>query len=175
MNVPDVRVREALRTDLPGVLTVQHDAFSRVANALGIEPSDLPPLQESLGQLETLFSSGTRFFVAVDSLERIVGSVRGSERDGIVDIGRLVVASGWERQGIATRLVVTLEASYAQADGFVLFTGADAIEPLALYGKLGYAITRRDATGPVALVWLEKRNRQVTNVSSRDASADGIL
>ncbi len=91
-----------------------------------------------------------------------MGSVRASERDGVVDIGRLVVASDWVRRGIATRLVETLEASYAQADRFVLFTGEDATEPLALYGKLGYEVTRRDATGPVVLVWLEKRNPRAT-------------
>lgn len=158
MNVSDVRIREASRADLPGVLAVQHDAFARVAKALGIEPSDLPPLRETLGELEALLSAGTHFFVAVDSLESVVGSVRGSECDGVVDVGRLVVASEWLRQGIATRLVQTLEVSYAQADRFVLFTGEDAIEPLALYGKLGYVITRRDTTGLVALVWLEKRN-----------------
>ena len=160
--MPDVRIREAFRADLPGVLAVQHDAFSRVAEALGIEPSDLPPLQETLGQLEDLLSAGTRFFVAVDSLEGIVGSVRASEHDGVVDIGRLVVATEWVRRGIATRLVETLEGSYAHADRFTLFTGADATEPLALYGKLGYEVTRRDATGPVVLVWLEKRNPRVT-------------
>lgn len=158
MTASDVLVREATRADMPGVLTVQYDAFSRVASTLGIDPSDLPPLRESLGQLETLLSDGTRFFVAVDSLNRVVGSVRGSECDGVVDVGRLVVASDRVRQGIATRLVEALEASFADADRYVLFTGEDAVEPLALYGKLGYVIRRRDADGPVVLVWLEKLN-----------------
>jgi len=158
VSVSDLRIREAFLNDLPGVLAVQYDAFSRVANALGVDPSDLPPLQESLGQLEALRSAGTRFFVAVDSLERVVGSVRGTECDGVVDVGRLVVASDWLRQGVATQLVETLETSYADADRFVLFTGEDALEPLALYGKLGYVITRRDPAGPVVLVWLEKPN-----------------
>ena len=155
-------IREAFRTDLPGVLAVQHDAFSRVAEALGIEPADLPPLRETLEQLEDLLLAGARFFVAADPLGRIVGSVRASECDGVVDIGRLVVAGDWLRRGIATRLVETLEASYVHADRFILFTGEDATEPLALYSKLGYEITRRDSRGPVVLVWLEKRNPQVT-------------
>jgi hypothetical protein len=58
--------------------------------------------------------------------------------------------------------VETLEGSYAHADRLVLFTGEDAREPLALYGKLGYEVTQRDATGPVVLVWLEKRNPRAT-------------
>lgn len=153
----DVRIREAFLADLPGVLAVQRDAFSRVASALHIHPHDLPPLCESLEQLEALLVAGTRFFVAVEPSGRIVGSVRGNECDGTVDIGRLVVASGCLRRGIATRLVQTLEASYEPVCRFVLFTGEDAIEALALYGKLGYVITRRDAPGPVPLVWLEKR------------------
>ncbi len=86
-----------------------------------------------------------------------------------------MVASDWVRRGIATRLVETLEASYAHADRFVLFTGEDATEPLALYAKLGYELTRRDAEGPVVLVWLEKRNPPGDRVTSRDASAGGIL
>jgi ribosomal protein S18 acetylase RimI-like enzyme len=158
----DVHFREASHADLPGILAVQHDAFSRVAEALGIEPSDLPPLRETLQQLGELLSGGTRFFVAADPSGCLVGSVRASERDGAVDIGRLVVASEWLRRGVATRLVQMLEDSYAHAERFVLFTGEDATEPLALYGKLGYQVTRRDAIGPVALVWLEKRNPRST-------------
>jgi len=152
-----VVLREAEERDLPGVLAVQRDAFGRVARQLSVDPADLPPLQETLADMARLRSGGTRFFVAVDTHGTVIGSVRGTDRDGVVDVGRLVVASDWIRQGIATRLMSLLESSYQGANGFVLFTGVDAVEALALYRKIGYSVTHEDHTGAVPLVWLDKR------------------
>lgn len=151
----DVTIREASRDDLSQVLSVQRDAFGRVAAQLGIDPSGLPPLLESLQDLRQLLDTGMRFFVAEDS-GRVIGSVRGRQSDATVDIGRLVVDGAYLRRGVATRLMDALEAGFPSATTFLLFTGADAVEPLALYVGRGYRVVRIDASGPVELVWLEK-------------------
>jgi GNAT superfamily N-acetyltransferase len=148
--------RAARVCDLPGVLAVQHRAFGRVARGLGIPPDRLPPLTESLGDLERLYDTGIRFFVAVDTTGAVVGSVRGQLRGATVEIGRLVVDDGWQRRGVATQLMDLLESDYAEATRFELFTGAQAAEPLALYRKRGYRIDRTDTVEGVALVWLSK-------------------
>lgn len=150
-------VRRATRSDLPAVLAVQHEAFGRVAEWFDIDPDVLPPLQETLTDLEALMSSGTRFYVAVGPGAAVVGSVRGAETPQGVEIGRLVVDGRFLRQGAATALMESLEADFVDAQRFVLFTGREAEVPLALYAKLGYVIDREQSDGPVHLVWLSKQ------------------
>lgn len=149
-------IREATPRDLPLVLAVQHQAFTDVARMHGIDPGDLPPLAETLDDLDALSSEGTRFFVAVSADGAVIGSVRGRLKASTVEVGRLVVDDEWRRCGVATALMNALEASFDQATRFVLFTGADALAPLALYERLGYRRHRTESQGPVILVWLEK-------------------
>jgi GNAT superfamily N-acetyltransferase len=150
-------VREGRREDLADVIGVQHRAFGRVAKALGIDPSRLPPLLETEADLRHHFDGGMRFFVATSASDgHVVGSVRGDERDHAVEIGRLVVDDDWTRQGVATALMDLLEASFPDARRFELFTGAQALEPLELYAKRGYREYRREHHPAVELVWLEK-------------------
>lgn len=149
--------RTACLADLPAVLGVQHRAFSRVATDLLIDPKTLPPLRETLEDLKALHESGTRFFVAEEHGGGIVGSVRASEVDGCVEVGRLVVDDGWQRRGVGSALMDALECSYPDTRCFRLFTGSEAAAPLALYKELGYRETSREDLGYVVLVWLEKR------------------
>lgn len=153
-------VRQAGIADLPAVLEVQHHAFARVAKMFGIDPEVLPPLREGLVDLEALLGGGTRFFLAVTESHRVVGAVRASAQDDdSVEIGRLAVEDGWERRGVATALMEALEGAFPSARRFVLFTGAEAAGPLALYFGRGYTELRRETLPGVELVWLEKRVR----------------
>lgn len=153
-------VREGRPDELPGVLSVQHRAFARVARELGIREQDLPPLKETLADLEELFSAGTRFLVAIDAEGRVIGSVRGrvisTPTATTVEVGRLVVDDAWVRCGVGSALMDVLESGYPEATRFELFTGADACAPLSLYLKRGYVESRREHLGYVELVWLEK-------------------
>lgn len=160
MSACQITVRMAARADLASVLSVQHRAFARVAREHGIAPGILPPMCETLDGLNVLYSNGTRFFIAVDSGGTVIGAVRAAHQaDDVIHVGRLVVDDGWLRRGAATALMQALEAHFSDDATFELFTGADAAAPLALYAKLGYRVIRRDESGPVALVWLEKRSR----------------
>lgn len=150
-------VREARRDELAAILDVQRRAFGRVASDLGIDPALLPPIRETFEEVASLFDSGARFFVALSDEDRIIGSVRGTLDGGVVDIGRLVVDDGWQRQGVASAVMDALEAAYPEATAFRLFTGEEAGAALALYAKRGYQRTTREDLGHVVLVWLEKR------------------
>ncbi len=156
MGNRQVSVREAQASDLAAVLRVQHDAFGRVAEEYGIPADALPPLRETAEDLGRLMTVGTRFWVACDAEGTVLGSVRGTDQEGVIEIGRLVVASGHQRKGVATALMDALESSYPGAARFVLFTGKDASAPLALYSGRGDRLNREDREGPVPLVWLEK-------------------
>ena len=155
-RMSECNVREGGACDLEQVLGVQHRAFGRVAEMYDIRPADLPPLNESLEDLEALLDGGTRFFVCESRHGSIVGSVRATETDGVVEIGRLVVDDGWQRRGVATALMDLLEVSYLDARRFELFTGAEADVPLTLYEKRGYTRCRFGKVNGVRLVWLQK-------------------
>jgi len=156
MGTPAFAVREATEADLPAVLAVQRRAFGRVAAQFDVDSASLPPLRESTDDLRLLFVGGTRFFVAVSAEGQVVGGVRGTMTDGVVDVGRLVVDDGWLRRGVAMALMDALEAGYPTAETFSLFTANKALEPLALYAKRGYVPVREECQGPFTLVWLEK-------------------
>jgi ribosomal protein S18 acetylase RimI-like enzyme len=150
------RLREARPDELTVVLEVQHDAFARVANQLGLARDDLPPLLETLADLAPLRDEGWRFFVASCGND-VVATVRARVReDGVVEIGRLGVLTGHERRGIARALMLLLEAEYPAPRVFELFTGRDAAAPIALYTGLGYRFVERPEGEPY-LVWLVKR------------------
>ena len=121
-----------------------------------IDPARLPPLAETLDDLEALFDAGVVFFAALSPDERVVGSVRAEVRGREVEVGRLVVHESSLRRGVATALMAALEGAFPEAERFELFTGAEADVPLALYTKLGYHVYDERTEGPVALVWLEK-------------------
>jgi ribosomal protein S18 acetylase RimI-like enzyme len=151
-----VSIDVADRADLPDVLRIQHAAFDRVAARFGVDREEMSPLRETLGDLEALNLGGVRTLTARDG-HRIVGTVRGSLRDsGEVEVGRLAVDDGFLRRGIARALMLALEESFPDASRFVLFTGAEAVEPLGLYASLGYSIFRTERVGPWDLVWLAK-------------------
>lgn len=155
MNEQSFHTRIARRDDLPAILDVQRQAFTRVADELDIDPSRMPPLSEQLDDLLRLLADGTTFLVACDGAGAVIGSVRASRYEGRVEIGRLVVADPWTRRGVATALMDALEALHSDTEFFELFTGADAQAPLALYLRRGYRETRREQ-GAVELVWLRK-------------------
>ncbi|MDO8963234.1 MAG: GNAT family N-acetyltransferase [Coriobacteriia bacterium] len=152
-----ILISRARRADLAGVLRVQCDGFSRIARRFDIDPDILPPLRETIIDLQSLFDAGTLFLVAWSS-SVIVGTVRAQVRgDGVVEIGRLAVADGFLRRGIATDLMHVLEEAHPGPRRFELFTGAEATDALALYRGLGYEIFHRAEEGAPALVWLSKQ------------------
>jgi len=163
-------VRTASSEDLPEVLRVQRAAFRRVALSFGVPETRLQPVTETLEKLEQLLSGGVRTFIAVvpdGGHERVVGTVRATTRDdGIIEIGRLAVDDGFTRRGVATALMAALEDAFPSADRFELFTGADAVEPLALYARLGYRIFRREQFESWSMVWLGKERDGATATSS---------
>ena len=161
-----VTVRSASLPDLPEVLRVQRAAFRRVAAGFGVPDLKMPPVAETLQKLEQLHKAGVRTFVAEvadGGSERVVGTVRATTRDdGVTEIGRLAVDDGFTRRGVATALMVALEHAFAAAGRFELFTGADAVEPLALYARLGYRPFRYEQFESWSMVWLAKERDGAT-------------
>lgn len=158
-GVGEFQVRDARVEDLEAILAVQHRAFGRVAEQFDLEREGLPPMIETVERLQQLWAQGMRFWVAEDRQGTVVGSVRSVETDGVVEIGRLVVDDGWERQGVASALMDALENGQPRACAFRLFTGAMATGPLRLYEGRGYRISETETVHGIELVWLQKDGR----------------
>lgn len=157
-----VIITVAAESDLSDVLRVQREGFMRVAEKFDIDPDLMAPMTESLDDLVALHGAGVTTFIA-RSGDDAAGTVRATLRDdGVIEIGRLAVADGSVRRGVATALMLALEGSYPEASRFELYTGAEAVEPLALYARLGYRIFRREEYEAWSMVWLAKDRSRAT-------------
>lgn len=168
-------VRAAQDADIEAAVEVQHRAFRRVARTLSLEPCAMPPIQETASDVRALLAEhpDALLFVAVATAEgapagsapgAVVGTVRGIPgANETVEVGRLAVEDGWERRGMGRALMEALEASFPAAGRFELFTGRDAVGPLALYRGLGYTdMGEAEWAEATHLVWLEKCRSNTT-------------
>jgi ribosomal protein S18 acetylase RimI-like enzyme len=103
---------------------------------------ELRPLQpDAAGELLTRSSCP-----AARAGSRLVGAVRAQERDGVLHVGRLVVAPDLQGRGIGTRLLAAERTTrLAQA---TLFTGARSTADLRLYRRHGYVDAHRETVRP---------------------------
>jgi GNAT superfamily N-acetyltransferase len=137
------------------LLTLQRAAY--VTEAQLYDDVRLPPLVQTLDELVGELATST--CLAAVAGTRLVGAVRSRERDGVLHVGRLVVAPDRQGQGIGTRLLLAAE----QATGLpraTLFTGARSSANLRLYRRHGYVESARDQVRPgLELVHLTKELR----------------
>ena len=152
-----VTIEQARPSDAIDILAVQRLAYQR--EALLYADDTLPPLTESLRDVELAFSSSTVLKAVID--QRIVGSVRGRQEDGTCQVSRLMVHPEMQGRGIGAMLMTSLEAYFPNTGRFELFTGSLSAGNLRLYRRLGYTECRReDISAGLSLVYLDKANTQ---------------
>ena len=140
--------------DAGEVLTVQRAAY--VAEAQRYADPFLPPLTQPLAEVVADVRAGRRLVACLGS--RVVGTVRGEQRDDVLHVGRLAVAPDQQGRGLGTRLLSAIEQLAGQGvTTCALFTGAGSDDNVRLYGRLGYRFVRHEQlpSGP-GLVHLEK-------------------
>jgi GNAT superfamily N-acetyltransferase len=137
------------------LLTLQRAAY--VTEAQLYDDVRLPPLVQTLDELVGELATST--CLAAVAGTRLVGAVRSRERDGVLHVGRLVVAPDRQGQGIGTRLLLAAEQATALPRA-TLFTGARSSANLRLYRRHGYVESARDQVRPgLELVHLTKELR----------------
>jgi ribosomal protein S18 acetylase RimI-like enzyme len=150
---PPFRVLNAAPDDAAEILTLQKLAYESEARLYN--DWTLPPLTQDLSDLRAEFAT-TVFLKAMEG-DRLVGSVRAREAEGICRIGRLIVDPQFQARGVGTRLMRQIEAAFPQARAFQLFTGSRSEDNLRLYERLGYRRHREEVVSPlVTLIHLEK-------------------
>jgi ribosomal protein S18 acetylase RimI-like enzyme len=148
MEIVDARPHDA-----EAILAVQRLAFAPAA--VRYDDDRLPPLVETAEEIAADIGSQVVLVALEDG--RILGSVRGVERDGCVYVGRLIVDPSFQRRGIARRLMLELEDRFADSGCFELFTGNMNEPGMGLYRQLGYVETeRRPIKGILELVYMRK-------------------
>lgn len=146
-------IETATVADAAEILALQKLAYATEAELYG--DWSLPPLLQTLEQIQAEFAS--HVFLKARQDGAIAGSVRGVMQDHTCLVGRLIVHPRARRQGLATRLMQEIEARFALAQRFELFTGHLSAGNLRLYDGLGYGeFERRPVNEKLTLVFLEK-------------------
>jgi len=150
-----VEIRPITPEDAGQVLTLQRAAFVSEAQIYG-DP-DQPALTQTLAQLAAELR-GARGFVATQD-GRIVGALRATERDDLLQIGRIAVGPDVQGEGIGGRLLDAIESATTCSEA-ELFTGSLSEANIALYTSRGYReVERIDQGDGTAQVFLRKRLR----------------
>ena len=144
--------------DAAEILALQKLAYASEAALYGDET--LPPLTQTLEQMQSDFERQVVLKAVVDDplhKSTIAGSVRAHLREGTCYIGRLIVHPSAQGRGLGTRLMTAIEARFARAARYELFTGDRSMRNLRLYEKLGYTRQRVESLNALTtLVYLEK-------------------
>lgn len=140
-------------SDAQAILDIQRAAYQIEAELY--DNFDIPPLTETLEDLEDQFSDYTILKAVVD--DKLVGTVRAYEDEGICHIGRLAVDPAMHRQGIGTALMNAIEQEF-YADSYELFAGEKSVNNIKLYEKLGYEIFKTGSVvcGDVKVYYMRK-------------------
>lgn len=139
--------------DAAAILDLQKLAYASEAELY--QDFALPPLLQTLPEIQADFAS--HVFLKANSEGVIKGSVRGVMAGDTCLVGRLIVHPDHQRQGLGTRLMREIEARFALARRFELFTGHKSAGNLRLYARLGYReFDRRLVNEGLTLVYLDK-------------------
>ncbi len=139
MNSPakEVRIREAMESDVNGVLEAQRAAFERYAPF--VKAASFPPLCERAEGVRNDINRKT-VLVAEDLSGLIAGSIRYSLNAGVCALDRLSVHPTHQGRGVGRLLVREVERSVAgKVHKVFLETGLLAEGLLMFYTRLGYS------------------------------------
>ena len=87
---------------------------------------------------------------------KIIGSVRASEMNGTVRIGKLMVHPDFRRRGYGSKLIKAIEECFPGMR-YELFTSTRSVDNIRLYESLGYKIfDRKKIDEELVFVYMEK-------------------
>ena len=153
-------------TDAGEVLTLQRAAF--VSEAIIYGSADMPPLTQTLEELEAELRAGAGLTARIDG--RLVGAIRFQQDGDVLLIGRIAIAPDMQGAGIGRALLEAAEQS-SSASVSELFTGSLSEANIRLYERCGYEESARvPEGGEFEQVFMRKRLRQVGGPSESPVS-----
>jgi ech hydrogenase subunit C len=130
----------ATAVDAPEILALQKIVYQNEAEMY--DDWSLTPLRQTLEDMRRDFE--TRVFIKAVVGGKIIGSIRGWQEGDTAHLARLIVHPYFWKQGIGTRLVSEVEASFPRARRFETFTGQKSRHTMEPYQRLGYAPFRQE-------------------------------
>ncbi|MDR2837387.1 MAG: GNAT family N-acetyltransferase [Azonexus sp.] len=150
-----VEITSASQEDAEAILHLQHEAYQSEARLYN--DWNIPPLTQTMAQF--LVELRANLVLKAVSGSALLGSVRARNDNGVVHIGRLIVAPAAQRRGIGGSLLRAVETHFANARCFELFTGTQSEGNIRLYRKHGYEVAHEKNLSPgIALVFMRKLN-----------------
>ncbi len=148
-----ITIIRATEEDLNTILELQKLAYKSEAKIY--YDYTITPLLQTLEEVENQFRDHVFLKAVLD--DRIIGSVRATEKDGTCHIGRLIVHPERQNKGIGKSLMNEIEKIFSSAGRYELFTGSLSYKNISFYKKLGYKIFKFEKTSDIfELVYLEK-------------------
>ena len=106
-------------------------------------------------------SESKKIFKAI-YIYKIVGSVRGYEKDGVVFIEKLITDNEYQNLGIGKKLLKHIEDYFKNAKKYELFTGSKSIKNIEFYKKAGYAVYKEEKVNEnYGIAYMKKESREV--------------
>ncbi|MGC4152233.1 MAG: GNAT family N-acetyltransferase [Propionicimonas sp.] len=136
--------------DAGEILTLQRAAY--VTEAAAHHDFDLPPLTQTLADLEEELADPAVVALGIRDNGRLIGAARLRCSGHTVELGRLVVAPDRQREGVGTRLLLHAETVTPEIREMRLFTGEHSTANIRLYTRHGYHETSRTSAGSYQLV-----------------------
>ena len=145
-------IEKANEADAAEILRLQYAAYQ--SEAIIYDDYSIQPLTQTLEQAKAEYRDGTVLKAVSDG--RIIGSVRGYEKDGTVYIGKLMVLPGYQDKGLGKRLLEAIE-NELPCKRYELYTGEKSVKNLTLYEKCGYNRFKTEESTPgLTFIYLEK-------------------
>jgi ech hydrogenase subunit C len=152
------------RTDAPEILALQKVAYQSEAEIYG--DRSLPALQQTLRELEADFDQMLFFKAVVNG--KIIGSVRGYEKQQTAYLSRVIVHPYFRRRGIGRRLLDEIEQAFPGASRFEAFTGHQSKRNLFQLTKRGYQPFKTEPFTPaINWVFLQKQRAPAVEIAGR--------
>jgi len=153
-GVYQLKIEKAEYEDLKDILELQYLAYQSEAALLN--NYEIPPLKQSLSDIQNEYSGGT-VLKAVDDGGAIIGSVRTYKENDTVYVGKLIVHPQHQKKGIGTALLREVE-SVCRSKRYELFTSDKSQNNIRLYGKVGYRRFKDQVITPeLRFIFLEKK------------------
>ena len=152
-DIKKVEIFGVEKEDLKEILELQISSYQ--SEAINCDDFEIPPLKSNIEEMENEMKE-KQIFKAVFK-DKIIGSIRGYEKDNICYIEKIIVHDDYQNIGIGKKLISYIESYYKNCKNYKLFTGSKSEKNLKLYQKLGYEIyEEKKINDNYGLVFLKK-------------------
>ena len=148
-----MEISKAEKEDLPQILSLQYLAYQSEAELF--KSKDIPPLKQTLNELEEEFDRGLILKLTSDD-NKIIGSVRANSDGKTTYIGKLMVHPDYRHQGFGRKLLIEIERCFPNTI-YELFTSTKSLDNIRFYKSMGYEIfNQKEMSEELIFTYMQK-------------------